>query len=96
MVDDHVMRVSHVFRGRDWAASLPKHALLRAYLGFAPPACRHLPLLCTSKRAKLSKAAGQLGLAGLVSLGLMPQPVLTYLASLIVGKECADFEDAVR
>lgn len=32
VVDDHLMEVSHVFRGAEWRVSTPKHLLLYKYL----------------------------------------------------------------
>ena len=34
VVDDHLMRISHVIRGDEWMASTPKHILLYQYFGF--------------------------------------------------------------
>ena len=32
VVDDHLMKISHVIRGEEWLPSLPKHILLYQYL----------------------------------------------------------------
>src|SRR4029078_11287752 len=38
VIDDHVMQISHVFRGEDWLPSTPKHLLLyRAFRWGGPP-----------------------------------------------------------
>ncbi len=89
------MRVSHVLRGRDWVASLSKHFLLYVYLKFKPPKFYHLPLLICSKGTKLSKRFSGCGVDACLSLGILPNVILTYLASLIVGREVSGFEDAV-
>ncbi|MFP3038298.1 MAG: glutamate--tRNA ligase family protein [Candidatus Hodgkinia cicadicola] len=44
VVDDHLMRISHVLRGRDWIPNLAKHILFYTYFGFAIPKFIHLPL----------------------------------------------------
>ncbi len=89
------MRISHVLRGRDWIASLSKHFLLYVYLKFKPPKFYHLPLLICSKGTKLSKRFSGCGVDACLSLGILPNVILVYLASLIVGSEVCEFEDAV-
>ncbi len=89
------MRISHVLRGRDWIASLSKHFLLCVYLKFRPPKFYHLPLLVCSKGTKLSKRLSGCGVDACLSLGILPNAILVYLASLIVGGEVRGFEDAV-
>jgi glutamyl/glutaminyl-tRNA synthetase len=37
VVDDHLMKISHVIRGEEWLSSLPKHILLYQYFGWKPP-----------------------------------------------------------
>ncbi|AHL30966.1 MAG: Glutamate--tRNA ligase [Candidatus Hodgkinia cicadicola] len=95
VVDDHLMRISHVLRGRDWVASLSKHFLLYVYLKFKPPKFYHLPLLICSKGTKLSKRFWGCGVDACLSLGILPNVILIYLASLIVGGQVCEFEDAV-
>ncbi|XXN13702.1 MAG: glutamate--tRNA ligase family protein [Candidatus Hodgkinia cicadicola] len=95
VIDDHLMRISHVLRGRDWIASLSKHFLLYVYLRFKPPKFYHLPLLICSKGTKLSKRFSSCGVDACLSLGILPNVILIYLASLIVGGEVCEFEDAV-
>ncbi|AUG34147.1 Glutamate--tRNA ligase [Candidatus Hodgkinia cicadicola] len=94
VVDDHLMRISHVLRGRDWIASLSKHFLLYVYLKFKPPKFYHLPLLICSKGTKLSKRFSGCGVDACLSLGILPNVILIYLAALIVGAEVREFEDA--
>ncbi len=95
VVDDHLMRISHVLRGRDWIVSLSRHFLLYVYLKFKPPKFYHLPLLICSKGTKLSKRFSSCGVDACLSLGILPNAILVYLASLIVGAEVCEFGDAV-
>ena len=37
VVDDHLMEITHVFRGEEWISSAPKHLLLYQYFGWEPP-----------------------------------------------------------
>ncbi|XXN13725.1 MAG: glutamate--tRNA ligase family protein [Candidatus Hodgkinia cicadicola] len=95
VVDDHLMRVSHVLRGRDWITSLAKHFLLNVYLRFKPPKFYHLPLLACAKGTKFSKRLLSCGVEACASLGILPSTIATYLASLVVGVSLNEFRDAV-
>ncbi|MDR1722880.1 MAG: glutamate--tRNA ligase [Tannerella sp.] len=61
IVDDHLMRITHVIRGEEWLSSAPLHVLLYRYLGWEDtmPAFAHLPLLLKPEGGgKLSKRDG--------------------------------------
>ncbi len=45
LVDDHLMRTTHVLRGEDWFPSLPVHLELFKLFGFKPPKYAHLGLM---------------------------------------------------
>jgi glutamyl-tRNA synthetase len=58
VVDDHLMKISHVIRGEEWLPSAPFHVLLYQYLGWSEtmPQFAHLPLLLKPDgNGKLSK-----------------------------------------
>jgi glutamyl-tRNA synthetase len=58
VVDDHLMKISHVIRGEEWLPSAPLHVLLYRYLGWEEemPQFAHLPLLLKPDgNGKLSK-----------------------------------------
>ena len=65
VVDDYLMKISHVIRGEEWLPSAPAHVLLYRYFGWEQdmPQFAHLPLLLKPDgNGKLSKrAADQLG-----------------------------------
>ncbi len=65
VVDDYLMRISHVIRGEEWLPSTPLHICLYEAFGWENemPAFAHLPLLLKpSGKGKLSKRDGdQLG-----------------------------------
>lgn len=59
VVDDHLMKISHVIRGEEWLPSLPLHVLLYEAFGWAAPQFAHLPLLLKPDgKGKLSKRDG--------------------------------------
>ena len=87
VVDDHLMRVSHVIRGEEWVSSTPKHILLYQALGWEPPQMAHLPLILSPTGGKLSKrSALRQGLPVFVkdyrSAGYEPEALINFLALL--------------
>ncbi|MCT4615330.1 MAG: glutamate--tRNA ligase [Marinifilaceae bacterium] len=61
VVDDYLMKISHVIRGEEWLPSLPLHALLYEALGWkeSTPEFAHLPLILKPVgKGKLSKRDG--------------------------------------
>ncbi len=61
VVDDYLMKITHVIRGEEWLPSAPLHALLYRYLGWEAdmPQFAHLPLLLKPDgNGKLSKRDG--------------------------------------
>lgn len=61
IVDDHLMKVSHVIRGEEWLPSAPLHVLLYEAFGWSDtmPEFVHLPLLLKPDgKGKLSKRDG--------------------------------------
>ena len=62
VVDDHLMQISHAFRGEEWLPSAPVHVLLWKYLGWENemPVWAHLPLILKPDgHGKLSKRDGE-------------------------------------
>lgn len=59
VVDDHLMKISHVIRGEEWLPSTPLHILLYKSFGWEHPEYAHMPLtLKPEGKGKLSKRDG--------------------------------------
>ena len=80
VVDDHLMRISHVLRGEEWINSMPKHLLLYDAFGWPMPAHYHLPLLRNPDTSKLSKRKNPTGADYYRRRGYLPEALLNYLA----------------
>ena len=65
VVDDALMGVTEVVRGRDLLLSSPQQIYLAQTLGFTPPQFIHLPLLCNKAGQRLSKRDNSLSMAEL-------------------------------
>ena len=60
VVDDHLMKISHVIRGEEWLPSLPLHVMLYEAFGWDKPEFAHLPLILNpTGKGKLSKRDGE-------------------------------------
>ncbi len=83
VVDDHLMDISHVLRGREWLPSTPKHVLLYDFFGWKKPKFVHLPLLReTDSTKKLSKRTGSVSALGFLEEGYLPEALLNFMMFL--------------
>jgi len=97
VVDDHLMRITHVVRGEEWISSTPKHLLLYDWLGWERPAFAHMPLLRNVDKSKISKRKNPAArLTWFLEQGYLPQALLNFLGllgySLPDGQEVFSFE----
>ena len=82
VVDDHLMKISHVIRGEEWLPSTPKHILLYQAFGWELPQFAHLPLLLNPDRTKLSKRQGDVAVEDYRAKGFLPQALVNFVALL--------------
>jgi len=89
VVDDHLMRTTHVVRGEEWLPSLPIHVELFEKLGWEPPIYCHTAQLMkideeTGNKRKLSKRHDpELSLDYYRRKGYHPQAVREYLLTIL-------------
>jgi glutamyl-tRNA synthetase len=82
VVDDHLMRISHVVRGEEWIPSLPKNILLYQAFGWQAPLFIHLPLTLNKEGGKLSKRHGDVSVESYREKGYLPEALLNFCALL--------------
>lgn len=82
VVDDHLMKISHVIRGEEWLSSVPKHLLLYEAFGWKPPKMCHLPLLLNPDKSKLSKRQGDVAVEDFLKKGYLAETLLNFVALL--------------
>lgn len=82
VVDDHLMGVTHVFRGVEWLPSVPKHVMLYRAFGYTMPVIAHLPVILDPDGGKLSKRKGSVSARGFLEEGYLPEAVLNFLMLL--------------
>ncbi|MFN4111094.1 MAG: glutamate--tRNA ligase [Ignavibacteria bacterium] len=82
VVDDHLMKITHVIRGEEWLSSTPKHILLYDYFGWEKPQFAHLPLLLNPDRSKLSKRQGDVAVEEYRAKGYLKEALINFVALL--------------
>ncbi len=84
VIDDYMMKISHVIRGEEWLSSTPKHVLLYRAFGWenAMPKFAHLPLLLNPDRSKLSKRQGDVAVENFRDKGYLPDALINFVALL--------------
>jgi glutamyl-tRNA synthetase len=82
VVDDHLMKITHVIRGEEWLSSTPKHILLYNYFGWELPVFAHLPLLLNPDRSKLSTRQGDVAVEDYRKKGYLKEALINFVALL--------------
>lgn len=83
VVDDHLMKISHVLRGDEWLTSTPKQVLLYKSFGWEMPIFCHLTvLLDPSHSGKMSKRYGSVFARQFLDEGYLPEALLNFLMLL--------------
>ena len=82
VVDDHLMKITHVIRGEEWLPSTPKHIILYNYLGWKVPQFTHLPLLLNADKSKLSKRQGDVSVEDYLQKGYLKEALINFVAFL--------------
>ncbi len=85
MVDDHLMGITHVFRGVEWLGTFPLHVLILRAFGWELPVFCHLSVfLKPSGKGKMSKrdvsSEQSIFVLGLRDLGYLPEAVNNWIA----------------
>ncbi len=86
LVDDHLMRTTHVTRGDEWVSSLPVHIQLFQMFGFEPPKYAHLSPILKQEgetKRKLSKRKDpEAAMSYYAELGIPIKAVHLYLMTI--------------
>jgi len=100
VVDDHLMKITHMIRGEEWLSSAPKHILLYQYFNWQPPKFIHTPLLRNPDRSKLSKRHGHATVNWYLQQGYLKEAVINFLATRVwnhpKAKEVFSLQDLIK
>jgi glutamyl-tRNA synthetase len=80
VVDDHLMKISHVVRAEEWISSTPKHVLIYQAFGWEQPQFVHMPLLRNKDKSKISKRKNPTSLDWYRREGYLPEAMRNFLA----------------
>lgn len=78
VVDDHLMKISHVTRGDEWLPSFPKNILLYQSFSWQAPKFIHLPLILNKSGGKLSKRQGDVFVEDYRKKGYLPEAIINF------------------
>ena len=82
VIDDHLMKITHVVRGEEWLPSIPKHIVLYNSLGWEKPQFAHLPLLLNDDKSKLSKRKNDVSIESYIDKGYTKEALVNFLSLL--------------
>lgn len=82
VVDDHLMKITHVVRGSEYLSSAPKYNRLYEAFGWEVPVYIHCPPIMKDEHHKLSKRSGDASFEDLLEKGFLKDAVLNYISLL--------------
>jgi nondiscriminating glutamyl-tRNA synthetase len=82
VIDDHLMKISHIIRGEEWLTSVPKHIILYNAFGWDVPEMAHVPLILNPDKTKLSKRQGDVATEDYLKKGYLKEALINFMALL--------------
>src|SRR6267142_2328251 len=82
VIDDALMKITHVIRGDDHLSNTPKQVALYEALGWPVPQFAHLSTILGNDRERLSKRHGATSIANFRDMGVLPEALVNYLVLL--------------
>ncbi len=84
VIDDHLMKISHVFRGEEHLSNTPKQMMIFDAFGWDHPTYGHMTLIVNEDRKKLSKRDESIiqFISQYKDLGFIPEALFNFFALL--------------
>ena len=82
VVDDHLMDITHVIRGKEYLDQTAKYNLLYEAFGWEKPTYIHVAMVLGEDGNKLSKRNGDASFMDLYNEGFLPSAIVNYLCLL--------------
>jgi len=82
VIDDHLMEITHVIRGKEYLDQTAKYNLLYEAFGWEKPTYIHVAMVLGEDGNKLSKRNGDASFMDLYNQGYLPSAVVNYLVLL--------------
>lgn len=93
MVDDHLMRITHILRGEEWISTSPIHWLIFEAFGWEPPIFVHCPVIVGADGKKLSKRHGATRVLDYMAQGYLKSALKNFIA--LIGWSPGDDREAM-
>ena len=91
VVDDHLMKITHVVRGNEYLSSSPKYNRLYDAFGWKVPVYVHCPTITNEEHKKLSKRSGHSSFEDLLEQGFLTEAIVNFVA--LVGWSPTDNQE---
>jgi len=82
VIDDHLMKISHVIRGEEHLSNTPRQILIYNALDFNLPQFAHVSLILGKDRTKMSKRHGSTWVEQYKEQGYLKEGLINFLALL--------------
>lgn len=82
VVDDALMKMTHVLRGEDHLSNTAKQLMIYKAMGYEVPKFAHIPMVLGADRQKLSKRSGDVSAHEYIKKGYFPEALINFLALL--------------
>ncbi len=82
VIDDALMKITHVIRGDDHLSNTPKQALIYEAIGEKSPVFAHIPMILGPDHAKLSKRHGNTSVEEFRKAGYLKEAMINYMSLL--------------
>lgn len=82
VIDDHLMKITHIVRGKEYLSSAPKYQRLYEAFSWEVPMYIHCPHIMKNETEKLSKRNGDASYNDLIEKGYLSEAIINYIALL--------------
>lgn len=100
VVDDHLMEITHVIRGKEYLDQTAKYNLLYEAFGWEKPTYIHVAMVLGEDGNKLSKRNGDASFMDLYNTGYLPHAIVNYLVLLgwspAINQEVFSMEELIQ
>ena len=100
VVDDHLMNITHVIRGKEYLDQTAKYNLLYEAFGWEKPVYAHVAMVLGEDGNKLSKRNGDASFMDLYNEGYLPNAIVNYLCLLgwspSINQEIFTMEELIK
>ncbi len=90
VIDDALMKITHVVRGDDHVSNTPKQLAVYEALNLPIPLFAHIPMILGEDRTRLSKRHGATSVGAYAERGFLSEALINFLSLLSWSSESGD------